>query len=92
MSRRIVVNVVNGLSRLLTKVFWRKYGYIMLGRSFPWIFAFVFAATFAPQAMERAHPEWMRLVLAVMLVWFIILTIAMAIFVLYEIGTDDDLQ
>ncbi|MEB8474563.1 hypothetical protein [Acidithiobacillus ferriphilus] len=58
----------------------------------PWIFAFVFAATFAPQAMERAHPEWMRLVLAVMLVWFIILTIAMAIFVLYEIGTDDDLQ
>lgn len=89
MSRRIVVNVVKGLSRLLTKVFWRNYGATMLWRSLPFIFV-VLAMTFAPRVMEQ--PEWMRLVLAVMLALFIIISIVLVIFVLYEIGTDDDLQ
>lgn len=69
MSRRIVVNVVKGLSRLLTKVFWRNYGATMLWMSLPFIFV-VLAMTFALRVMEQ--PEWMRLVLAVMLALFII--------------------
>lgn len=91
MSHRIVVNVVKELSRLLTKVFWRNYGFDV-ARIFPLIIAFIAAVTFAPQVMSYVHQEWMRLVLGMWLVLLFILSIAMAIFFLYQIGTDEDLQ
>lgn len=91
MGHRIVVNVVKGFSRLFTANFWHNHG-AQVGVKFPWIIALVMAMTFAPKVMGGLHQEWMRLVLGTMLVLLFILSIAMAIFFLYEIGADEDLQ
>ena len=87
----IISKIVKGFSRLFTVNFWRNYG-AHVGVKLPWVIAFVMAVTFAPLVMGGLHQEWMRLVLSTMLVLLFILSIVMAIFFLYEIGTDEDLQ